>query len=244
MLWNNFETDEFIFEGHKASVVKPEIKNYNPVFVLKTEYRDAFPETEIEFLNRGFFVAFIENDNRWGTDRDLDRKARFVNFVSEKYGLHKKCIPVGMSCGGLIAIKFAAKYPELISCLYIDAPVLNYMSCPCGFGIGERIDDENFTEILTALDMKSISELICYRETPQDKIPDLIENRIPVVMVAGDSDTVVPYVENGILIEKAYREASLPIDIFIKRGCNHHPHGLENPSVTVDSILNKICDFH
>lgn len=117
------------------------------------------------------------------------------------------------------------------------------MSCPCGFGIGDRTDDENFTEILTALDMKSISELICYRETPQDKIPDLVKNRIPVVIVAGDSDTVVPYVENGILIEKAYKEEGLPIDIFIKKGCNHHPHGLENPAVTVDSIMNKIPDF-
>ena len=240
MLWNNFESDEFIFEGHKASVVKPKARIYNPVLILKTEYRDAFPETEIEFLNRGCHVAFIENDNRWGTDADLDRKARFVKFVAAKYSLSEKCVPVGMSCGGLIAIKFSAKYPELVSCLYIDAPVVNYMSCPCGFGIGERIDDKNFTEILTALGLGSISELICYRDMPQDKIPDLIKNRIPVVMVAGDSDIIVPYIENGILIEKAYKEAGLPIDIFIKPGCNHHPHGLENPAVTVDCILNKI----
>lgn len=244
MPWNNFEADEFVFEGKKASVVKPKAKIFNPLIILKTEYRDAFPETEIEFLNRGCHVAFIENDNRWGTDVDLDRKARFVKHVAERYGLSEKCVTVGMSCGGLTAIKFAAKYPELISCLYIDAPVVNYMSCPCGFGIGERTDDENFTEILSALGMKSISELICYRETPQDKIPDLVKNCIPIVMVAGDSDVIVPYVENGILIERAYKEAGLPIDIFIKEGCNHHPHGLENPEITVDSIMHKISDLH
>lgn len=244
MLWNNFEGDEFIFEGKKASVVRPKIKAYNPLMILKTEYRDAFPETEIEFLKRGCHVAFIENDNRWGTDADLDRKARFVKFVAEKYGLREKCVPVGMSCGGLIAIKFAAKFPHLVSCLYVDAPVVNYMSCPCGFGIGERTDDEGFTEILTALNMSSISELICYRETPQDKIPDLVRNNIPVVMVAGDSDTIVPYTENGILLEKAYKEAGLPIDVFIKKGCNHHPHGLDKPEITVDCILNKISDLH
>ncbi|MBQ8228942.1 MAG: alpha/beta hydrolase [Clostridia bacterium] len=239
-MWNNFECDEFIFEGHEASVVKPKVKCFNPTLVLKTEYRNAFPETEIELLNRGCYVAFVENDNRWGTDPDLDRKARFVRFVSEKYSLSQKCVPVGMSCGGLIAIKFAAKYPELVSCLYLDAPVVNYMSCPCGFGIGERLDDENFTEILTALKMNSISELLYYRETPQDKIPDLIENKIPVVLVAGDSDTVVPYVENGILIERAYKQAELPIEIFIKEGCNHHPHGLDDPTPVVDLILNFV----
>ena len=242
-MWNNFESDEFIFEGREANVVKPKIKSGTPLMILKTEYRNAFPETEIELLNRGCYVAFIENDNRWGTDSDLDRKARFVRFVSEKYSLSQKCVPVGMSCGGLIAIKFAAKYPELVGCLYLDAPVVNYMSCPCGFGIGERTDDENFTEILSALNMKSISELLCYRETPQDKIPELVKNKIPVILVAGDSDTVVPYVENGILIEHAYKEAGLLIDIFMKKGCNHHPHGLDDPTPVVELIMkNAECN--
>lgn len=238
-MWNGFECDEFIFEGHEASVVKPRVKSLNPTLILKTEYRNAFPETEIALLNRGCYVAFIINDNRWGTDPDLDRKARFVRFVSEKYSLSSKCVPVGMSCGGLIAIKFAAKYPKLVSCLYVDAPVVNYMSCPCGFGIGERTDDENFTEILTALGMQSISELLYYRETPQDKILELIKNKIPVVLVAGDSDIIVPYVENGILLEQAYKEADLPIDIFIKKGCNHHPHGLDDPTPVVDIIMKN-----
>lgn len=238
-MWNNFECDEFLFEGFEASIVKPKINIDKPLLILKTEYRDAFPQTEIALLEKGCYIAFIKNSNRWGTDPDLDRKARFVRFVSQKYSLPLECVPVGMSCGGLIAIKFAAKHPELIRCIYIDAPVVNYMSCPCGFGIGERTDDENFTEILTALNMKSISELLYYRETPQDKIPDLVKNKIPVILVAGDSDTVVPYVENGILIERAYKEAGLPIDLFIKKGCNHHPHGLDDPTPITDLIMKS-----
>lgn len=239
-MWNGFECTEFEFEGYDAKVVSPKIKHHSPSLILKTEYWNAFPETEIMLLERGHYLAYIKNDNRWGTDADLDRKVRFVDFVTKKYNLKPKCIPVGMSCGGLIAIKFAAKYPDITACIYIDAPVVNYMSCPCGFGIGERSDDENFTEILTALNMKSISELICYRDTPQDNIPKLIENKIPAILVSGDSDTIVPYIENGMLIEKAYTENNLDFEIFIKSGCNHHPHGLEDPTPVADFICKHI----
>ena len=143
MNWNGFKAESFTFEDHPATVVFPDKKIDAPSLILKTEYWDAFPLTEIMLLERGHYLAYIKNDNRWGTDPDLDRKARFVEFVTKKYGLSQKCVPVGMSCGGLIAIKFAAKHPRLISCIYVDAPVLNYMSCPCGFGIGDRTDDES-----------------------------------------------------------------------------------------------------
>lgn len=240
MIWYGFEKIDFTFEGYEATVVLPEKKADNATLILKTEYWDAFPETEIELLKRGHFLGYIKNKNRWGTDDDIDRKSRFVKHITKEYMLPEKCVLVGMSCGGLSAIKFSAKHPEDVACIYIDAPVLNYMSCPCGFGVGERTDDESFTEILTALDMSSISELICYRDTPQDNIPLLIKNKIPVILVSGDSDTIVPYVENGILIEKAYKQNDLPIDIFIKPGCNHHPHGLDNPTPIVKCILKYV----
>lgn len=237
MIWNGFKCDEFEFEGYAAKVIKPEIKTDSPRLAVKTEYFNAFPETEIELLKKGFFLSFIENNNRWGTDDDLDRKARFVRFVCEKYGTSEKCVPVGMSCGGLIAVKFAAKYPELVSCLYLDAPVVNYMSCPCGFGTGNSLSDNN-EEILNALGLENLADLLAYRDMPLDKLPLLIESKIPVVLVAGDSDMTVPYRENGYYIEQAYKKAGLDIEVFIKPGCDHHPHGLENPAPVVEFIEN------
>lgn len=241
MLWNCFECIEFEFEGYESRVVIPDKKLEKPSLIVKTEYWNAFPETEIKLLQEGFYLGYIKNSNRWGTDADLDRKARFVEYVTQRFSLKSKCIPVGMSCGGLIAVKFAARYPQLVSCIYIDAPVINYMSCPCGFGIGERIDDEEFSEILGALGMSSISELICYRDMPLDNIPELVKHKIPIVMVSGDSDTVVPYTENGIMLEKAYKENKLDFELYIKPGCNHHPHGLENPQPIVDFIKKHSC---
>ena len=85
--------------------------------------------------------------------------------------------------------------------------------------------------------MSSISELINYREMPLDKIPQLIACKIPVVMVAGGSDCVVPYYENGIYLQKAYEEAGLEIAVFIKPECDHHPHGLEDCKPVLGFIM-------
>ena len=181
----------------------------------------------------------MEKENRWGTDDTLDLQARFADFVIEKYGLHPKFVPLGMSCGGLQAIKLAAKYPEMISCLYLDNPVLNFMSCPCGFGVGEILDGgDAIPEILSALGYESISQLLCCREMPMDKLPALVSHRIPAVLVAGLQDNIAPYSENGCLLQQAYEKAGVPLALFLKPQAGHHPHGLEDPSAAVEFILS------
>lgn len=235
--WNGYEILEMEFEGYPAKIILPKESNGN--LMLKTEYWDAFPEAvELPLLERGFYLCYIQNENRFGTNSDLDRKARFVRFVQDRYGLHEKCVPVGMSCGGLFAIKFAARYPEMVSCLYLDAPVVNYMSWPCGFGIAQDVPEEQ-SEILNALGLKSISELLAYRDMPLDHLETLVNHKIPVVMVTGDSDRTVPYCENGILLEKMYKDAGMEMKVYVKPGGDHHPHGLKDSARVVEFIVDK-----
>ena len=230
-----FKCLNFIFEEREARIIFPNTEK-NGKWLLKTEYADAFMDTEFELINRGYCCAFLSNRSRWGLKEDLERKSRFIKFVSEELGLNKKCALVGMSCGGLMAIKQAAFNSEDIACLYLDAPVLNYMSCPCGFGIGEPLGGDGVGEILRDLNMKSISELLIYRDMPMHNIDKLIKAQMPVIMVAGDSDTCVPYCENGIVLEEAYKETSLPFLLYIKENCDHHPHGHTDVKVTADFI--------
>lgn len=239
MKYKGFECVEFEFEGKKATVVFPEKEGEKSAFILKTEYFQAFPETETMLLERGHYLGFIENDNRWGTDADLERKADFIKFVSEKYNISGGCVPVGMSCGGIFAVKLAARYPELIACVYADAPVVNYMSCPCGFGRSSAFNEDH-SEIMNALSLTEIGDLLSYRDMPLDNIHKLIENRIPLLLVAGDSDEIVPYEENGIYIKKAYENTDIPFEVYIKPGCNHHPHGLEDPAPAADFIERNL----
>ena len=222
--WRGFKRIDFKFEGREAILVLPKVANAERNWLLKTEYFDAFQDFEYEMVCRGWHLAFIKNVTRWCIDEDLDLKARFAEALVLELGLYPKCVPVGMSCGGMIGVKLAARHPECVSALYLDAPVMNLLSCPAGVGKAKDILWPEFTEV-TGM---TLSELICYREHPMDKIHILHENNIPVVMVYGDSDEIVPYEENGSILEKYYRENGGIIETYGKKGCGHHPHGLED----------------
>ena len=76
---------------------------------------------------------------------------------------------------------------------------------------------------------------------PLDRMGALIENKIPVLMVYGDSDVIVPYEENGALLVKKYQEEGLEVVVYGKEGCGHHPHGLEDPEPIVRFMLDHAC---
>ncbi len=227
----DYEAYTFDFDGLDAIIVKPKVKP-NGKWVLKTEYFDAFPDTQNEFLNRGYHLLYNKNFNAWATDRDLIRKGKFIEFVSSEFGLENKCIPIGMSCGGLYAVKLTAMFPNLIDVLYIDAPVMNLLSCPCDLGVAKS----NIFDSFYSATSLSKSQMLSYRDNPIDKMDILLKNDIPIVLVAGDSDVIVPYEENGALLEKYYKENGGRIKVYIKKGCNHHPHGLEDYKKVVEDV--------
>ena len=233
--WYGFERLDFIFEGRECILVRPESPDTGRNYMLKTEYFGAFPVAETEMLKRGWHLAYIKNLNRWGVIEDQDMRAKFCRFLTSEFSLAEKCIPVGMSCGGLHAVCFAARHPECVSALYLDAPVMNLLSCPMGFGAG-NYDDGMFEEVKQAYGVDRTA-MLSFRMHPIDRMGVLLQKRIPVLMVAGDSDDVVPYAENGALLVDAYRENGLPIEVHIKPGCGHHPHGLEDPAPIISFML-------
>lgn len=229
--WLGFEGVEFVLEDYTCKLIKPKCKP-NGKWVLKTHYFTAFPETERLFLERGYHLAFQTNRTSFATEDDIERKARFVKFVSKEFSLASTCSMVGMSCGGLYAVRLAVAHPELADVLYLDAPVMSLLSL-CDLGSAKSgLRDAT----LEALGM-TISEMLSYREHPIDKMHILLGRDIPIVMVSGDADTVVPYEENGAILEDYYRRHGGRIRVWLKPGGDHHPHGLtDKESEVVDAI--------
>ena len=64
----------------------------------------------------------------------------------------------------------------------------------------------------------------------------LIAAKIPVSLVCGDSDGIVPYLENGKILSDKLKAAGTPFFEVLKNGCDHHPHGLEDNTPLIEFI--------
>lgn len=222
--WNGFEISKFLFKERNAIVVSPN-GNSNGRWLFKTEYFDAFPELEIKMVEKGYHLCFVQTKTRWANDEDMQIMKEFADFVSKEFGLSEKCVPVGMSCGGLKATKFAERYPEKIAVMYIDAPVLNILSMAIG-----TTNIDVWQELVNAYGF-SKSTILNFRESPIDKMDVLVKNDIPIIMVYGDADTTVCYTENGKVLEDYYAKNNGRLKVISKSMCGHHPHGLEDTSI-------------
>lgn len=237
--WNGFEKEEFIFEGRKAVLVFPKKADKRKNWLLKTEYWNAFPEREKDLIGEGFHLAYIENETRFATKADCDIKARFSDFLSEKYGLRDKCVLVGMSCGGAHAVNFAGFYPQKVACIFLDAPVLNFCDYPGRLGENDccYVWENEFVKAYPGI---TRAKLLNFDNHPIGKTDILKEHNIPIVMMYGTEDKSVDYEANGRLLEIEYENN--PLLTVIKRNLQgHHPHGYTDaPEAFAEYIKNAV----
>ena len=159
----------------------------------------------------------------------------YVDFISKEFSLSEKCVPIGMSCGGLQGARFAEEYPELTAVLYLDNPVLNILSM---YGLG-AIDDPGVAafrrEIINTFNVDD-STILNFRNSPIDKMEKLIENNIPVLLIYGNADPVVIYRENGKVLEDYYKANGGNIKVICRTMAKHHPHGLVDPTPIIEFV--------
>ena len=235
-LFEAYPMEEMLFEGRRAAIVHPTVQREDGLWAIYTEYFGAFPAVAEALLREGVVLLRLDNDSRWGRQEDADRRARFLAQIGPSYGLSDKGILIGMSCGGLNAVKFAVLHPECVHAIYLDAPVISLLSCPLGYDGADR-DENTVAECLRDLGITE-REMATYKDHPVEYLPQFVRQGIPVAMLYGTQDSTVPYESNGILIEKAYREQRMPLLVQRKDGCGHHPHGPDNAQ-----HMKELVDF-
>ena len=228
--WNGFNRLDFQLEGRKATLICPPNPAKGAKWIYKTEYLNAFPSFDLEMLKLVYYLAHLQNTSRWCPEKDTEMRSVFCDFLIENFNLNKKCMLEGMSCGGMQAVYFAAKYPQYVAAIYLDAPVLNLLSCPFALGKATtnfRQEFENNMDI-------TLSELLNYRKHPIDYKEQLLKTSIPVFLICGDSDLTVPYTENGKMLSDYFKANGGNLTEILKPGCDHHPHGLEDNTPLIE----------
>lgn len=229
--WNGFKKHIFYFEGFEVTVAMPDKAADGNPWVWRTEFFGAFPSADIAMLQKGWYVVHLGISNLFGAQPAVEIMERFRKFIIKRLSLNEKAVLFGFSRGGLYALNYAAQYPDMTAALYLDAPVVDISSWPGGMGCGTGSQwDWERAQKAFALINRPHEE---YKKFALEVVSRVCAAKLPVIIVAGDSDKSVPFEENGKILKDTYEKAGLPIVCIIKEGVGHHPHSLEDPTPIV-----------
>lgn len=226
--WRTYERIDDTFNGRSFILVKPHKSAEGNPWVWRAEFFSAFDSVDMDLLSKGWYIAYYNASDMYGCPQAIELMKKFRDFIVEEYKLSPKADIFGFSRGGLYAVNYTVLYPEDISVLYLDAPVLDIRSWPAGLGLGKGAATE-WADCKGYYGLSDVRSIIEFDQNPLDKVDELIRNNIPVVLCAGEVDEVVPYVENGKIFNELYRQHDTDILTILKPNCNHHPHSLEVP---------------
>ncbi|MEG2949102.1 MAG: GDSL-type esterase/lipase family protein [Clostridia bacterium] len=232
--WNGFETERFYGkDGYEIIVAKPHSPAEGRPWVWRAEFFGAFPQADVALLQRGWHVVQIRIADLYGCPIAIALMERFYQEITARYLLAPAATLFGFSRGALYAVNYAAAYPQHVQLLYLDAPVVDMRSWPGGLYTGSG-SAESWRQCQLAYGA-SHSEYARLQQT----IQALLCAKIPLLLVAGDSDTLVPFCENGMLLQTAYEASDIPFQLILKKNCGHHPHSLKEPAPILPFLLQQ-----
>ncbi len=236
--WHGFKIHKFSVKRASCQVVAPKKVAPGKPWIWRARFFGHEPQTDIALLKKGFHVAYCDVANLFGSAKAISRWNDFYNYATTELGFSKKVALEGMSRGGLIIFNWARQNPKKVSCIYGDAPVCDFKSWPGGKGKGKG-DGRSWMQCQKAYDFKTEADALAWKENPIDNAAAIAKAKIPVMIVYGKADVVVPDFENCLIFEKNFKAAGGDIVMIGKENCGHHPHSLKDPKQIVDFVLKN-----
>ena len=217
-------------------IVEPRNPLPGRLWVWRTMFWDVFTNADIALLERGFYLAFIDVGNTFGSPDAMKQFDAFYSDLTETYCFSKRPVLEGLSRGGLYSYRWASENPDKVGCIYGDAPVCDMKSWPGGQGkgTGSKADLE---KAIHSYHFTDEQELFDYTGNPIDNLLPLAAAHVPIVHVYGDIDRIVPPSENSDIVRDRYVKLGGVFALIVKEGCAHHPHGLNDPTPVVNFIV-------
>ena len=243
--WQGFDRYDFKVEGADATVVVPPKPLPSRPWAWRGEFFGAFADADVALVKAGWHLAYLKVPDLFGAPKAVKAWEKFHDRLVTTHGLHPRPGLIGLSRGGLYCMNWAATHPDRTLAVYLDNAVCDFKSWPGGKakGLGTAAgSDAEWKKLLAAYEFKSDAEAIAYRLNPVDNLAPLAKAKIPLLLVYGDADTLVPVKENSEVVYDRYKALGGPVERVVKPGQDHHPHGLKDvtPVVTFfTTALNR-----
>jgi pimeloyl-ACP methyl ester carboxylesterase len=234
--WEGLPRHDFKVGELDATVVVPEKPLAGRPWVWRGEFFGAFADADAALVKAGWHLAYVKVPDLFGSPKAVKQWEGFYKVMTTDYALHAKPGLIGLSRGGLYCMNWAAAHPDQTLAVYLDNAVCDFKSWPGGaakkLGTGKGSDGE-WKKLLAAYDFKTDEDAVAYKLNPVDNLKPLAKAKIPLLLVYGDKDAVVPHAENSELVFDRYKALEGPVERVVKPGEDHHPHGLKDVAPVV-----------
>ena len=182
----------FVYAAPQPAVGKPWLWYAPTLKSLAFGERKGYFET---FMKAGISIAGFDLGEVRGSPAS---SANFTLFYDAmvKRGYSPKPILLGQSRGGMMTLAWAFRNPDKVRAWVGIYPVCNLASWPLRNSKAQTLADYAMTEPEL---LAKLSEF-----NPIDNLKGLLENKVPMFAVHGDSDVVVPYDLNTKLLKERY----------------------------------------
>jgi predicted esterase len=155
------------------------------------------------FLRAGITLAGFDLGEVRGSPAST---AQFTLFYDEmiKRNYSPKPILLGQSRGGLMMLAWATRHPDKTQAFVGIYPVCNLADWPMK-NKPTLLADYNLTEPELLARLKEFN--------PIDNLQGLLSNKVPIFIVHGDADKLVPYDQNSRLLKDRYESAGGSITV-------------------------------
>lgn len=212
--------ESFLVENRPAFIMWPDasLKTTPQPWVFYAPTLAGYPDEHEkwmhqQFLDAGVAVAGIDVGEAYGSPASRKLFDAFFDQMTEKRGLAKKPCLLGRSRGGLWVTSWACDHPERFSGLAGIYPVFDFRTYP---GIAKAaVAYGKSPEELE-------SQLVQYN--PISRMPVLGKAKLPVFIIHGDEDKVVPIKENSQTFLEAYRDSGAEdnVTLLVVKGQGHN----------------------
>lgn len=241
--WKGYTRYHFRINEREAFITAPEKALEKKEWVWRARFPEWHTEMDEILLESGFYLAYINTDNMFGSPAAMDIWDEFYSYLVEELGFASKVSLEGVSRGGLFVFNWAKRNPWKVHSIYTEAPVCDFKSWPGGLGSG--IGDKRSWEILKeAYGFKDDQEAMTYADNPMDHLELLALAKVPVLAMIGLNDQVVPPSENFFILNRRYVHAGgISTIVPCTRGkaeLHGHHFTIETPEMAAEFIKSNI----